>query len=368
MTVSFVKFFAKLKKAFPKEYDVREIRDNLCNGELHFGDKIKTIGTYSEYLPFIDLKSKLTGTAIQSSLPRTARLKAIDDIYCGALFKPEQKDAFASEVLPIFYGLDSRVLEHCTGEMLELQCQIIEVPAQYRDIINQHSYFTFEKEEGLQIPFGLKILNVAPYGLVDTFRINEWLVGNLNPAPHLRKRPHAKKNYCDDCCYFFIYMQIDTAKPLLKTGCAKYENTTEQLSEEIYETSREFFEMEKNNKPYLVFPELFNQFEVFYPSVDIFNEKQNDRSKNALLGVINENMERLFRIPIYQHDIITPKESALSVDFQYDQLNPITKQTFDPSKVQKWICPHYVPNPEKRNSRNEDEEVPKKGFKLKKTF
>ena len=157
IAVAMAKGLTRVKKAFQKEYDVKEIRDNLCNGELHFGDKIKTIGTFSEYLPFIDPKCFLSGSAIQSSRPRTARLQAINDVYCGALFRQGQTDAFASEVLPIFYDINSKALEHCTGEMLELQCQIIQVPSQYKRIINQTAYFTYEKEEGLLIPFGLKV-------------------------------------------------------------------------------------------------------------------------------------------------------------------------------------------------------------------
>jgi hypothetical protein len=346
MTVTFAKMLTRLRKVFSKEYDVREIRDGLCNSELHFGDKIKTIGTYSEYLPFIDPKSKLTGKAIQSPLPRTARLRAINDIHYGALFEPEQRDAFAKEVMPIFYGLDSKVLEHYTGEMLELQCQIIQVPAQYQEIINQNSYFTFEKEEGLQIPFGLKVLDAEPYGVVDTFRINAWLLGNLNPAPHLRK---IRKTSCNSCVNSFVYMQIDPAEALLKTGCAKYGDTTEQLSEEINKASEDFLEMERNNQPYLVFPQLFSQFEVFYPSVDIFDKKQEDRSKNVLIGVIHGNMERLFKIPLYHSEIITPKAFVLSVDFQYDQLNPITQQTFEPNSVPEWKCPRFAPKLKNEN-------------------
>ncbi|MCJ7560658.1 hypothetical protein MUO79_08600 [Candidatus Bathyarchaeota archaeon] len=369
IAVEVAKVFKKIKKAFPKEYDIKEIRDNLSSCELHFGDKITVIGTFSEYLPFIDPKRFLTGT-IPSSFPRTARLKAINDMYCGALFKPEQTDALASEVLPIFYGLDSKVLEHYTGEMLELKCQIIQVPAEYKDIINQNSYFTFEKEAGLSIPFGLKVLAAEPYGLVDSFEVNAWLIGNLNPAPHLR---NVKKNTCGECQNFFSYMQIEPVNTLLNFGCANYHNA----SKELIESSRKFFELEKNKKPYMVFPEIFSQFEIFYPSVDILNEEQKDHSANIILGAIAENMERLFRIPIYGRELILPKESILNVDFQYDQLNPITSQTFDPTNVPKWECPHYTPDPNKlRKKKTKREEAiekridenTKKIFKLKRAF
>lgn len=146
ITVKIAKAITKIRKSLSREYTVEEIKENLLNGELHFGDKIKLIGTFSEYIPFIDPQLILKGKFTQFSLPRTTRLQAIEDVYCGALFKPDQVDCFANEVLPIFYGIDSKMLEHYSGEMLELRCQIVQVPLQYRNIINQNSFFTFEKE------------------------------------------------------------------------------------------------------------------------------------------------------------------------------------------------------------------------------
>ena len=363
IAVAISKAFTKIKKAFPKEYDVTEIKENLSSGELHFGDKIKTIGTFSEYLPFIDPKFILTKTPFQLSLPRTARLQAISDVYCGALFKLEQRDAFAKEVMPIFYGIDSKVLEHYTGEMLELQCQIIQVPAQYRDIINQNSYFTFEKEKGLSIPFGLKVLAVEPYGLVDSFKINAWLIGNLNPAPQFNSG-----SLCDTCSNYFAYMQIDPITSLLKYGCTQYDREG-KFDEDFWRDSEEFSTLEKQGKPYVVFPEVFRHFEVFYPFVDIFDETQKNRSKNVLLGAIEENMERMFKNdPNLQEDVTYPKEFILEVDFQFDQLNKLTSQTFDSSNVPKWQCPQWVPDPKKIKEDTTENEKAKTRFKLKKAF
>jgi hypothetical protein len=363
--VALAQGLGKVKKAFQKEYDVKDIKENLSSGELHFGDKIKTIGTFSEYLPFVDPKFFLTKTEIQPFLPRTARLQAINDVYCGALFKPEQKDAFGSQVLPLFYGIDSKVFEYYTGEMLDLQCQIIRVPEQYRSIINQNSYFAFQKEEGVQIPFGLKVLKAEPYGLVDTFKVNAWLIGNLNPPPQLKLgKEHKKQHCCGNCASFFAYKQIEPVEDLLNYGCATFD---EHTPEELKALSEKFLKMEKNNLPYLVFPDIFSKFEVFHPSVDLFDEKQKTHSTNIILGVIEENMESLFQICSIRRETVIPKESTLSITFQYDQINKITSQTFDSSSVPKWGCPNYVSSKNKVNKLSKEDEAITK-FKFKKQY
>ncbi len=363
--VEIAKGLSKIKKAFQKEYTVKEIKENLSSGELHFGDKIKIMGTFSEYLPFVDPKFFLTRTEIQPPLPRTARLQAINDVYCGALFKPEQKNAFASEVLPLFYGIESKVLEHYTGEMLELNCQIIQVPEQYRSIMNQNSYFTFQKEEGLEIPFGLKVLNVEPYGIVDAFNVNAWLIGNLNPAPRLKLKKKEEQHGCGSCGHYFSYMQIEPMDFPLEYGCTV---CAPHAPKELVESSKKFFELEKTNKPYIVFPEIFKQFEVFYPSINLFDEVQKKHSTNIILGVVEENMEELFQTCPVSDYVVVPKESALSIDFQYDQLNKITAQTFDSSTLPELKCRDYVPDPEKiKKFGNEDVESVNT-FRLKKGY
>ena len=55
-TIALIKSFQKIREIIPREYSVTEIRDEMQTGELHFGDEITVVGTFSEYLPFIDLK------------------------------------------------------------------------------------------------------------------------------------------------------------------------------------------------------------------------------------------------------------------------------------------------------------------------
>jgi hypothetical protein len=357
--IQIAKIASKVKKSLTKDYTVDEVKNELLDGEVHFGDKIRLIGTFSEYVPFIDPKV-FPKEKSETPLPRTARIEPIDDVYCGAFFKPEQRDAFAEEVLPIFYGIDSKVVEHYTGEMLELQCQIIQVPTRYRDIINQTSYFSLEKEEGLSVPFGLKVLNAEPYGLVDRFRINKWLVGKLDPPP--RFETETERN-CLVCANLFAYMMIDPVDWPLKYGCehAKQEKSVkhERERKSLVALTDDFHKVEKELKPFLLFPTIFRYFEIFYPSIDILNVQQNNHSKNVLLGAIQENMERLFEGPLgINAKILIPKKVTMTLDFQYDQVNKITKQVFDPNNVPRWECPHYAPDLKKiREAQNVGKEA-----------
>lgn len=212
------------------------------------------------------------------------------------------------------------------------------------------------------------MLEVDPYGLVDTFKINAWLIGNLNPAPHYLEN---EKFQCGDCESFFSYMPIDPLDFPLKYGCTLYPNISD-IPEVMRDSSKKFFTIEKTGKPYVVFPEVFRYFEVFYPSVDIFDNVQKNHSKNVLLGAIQENIERLFQGGPFIEGISIPKKSTLSIDFQYDQINKITRQTFDFADVPKWQCPFYEPNPEylrKLEQRGKTiKEVKAKKFRLEKRF
>jgi len=343
ITINAIKAFGKIRKAIPKEYSVAEIRDNLLSGELHFGDKIKVIGTFSEYLPFIDLKLMLeTGKFFPRTLPRTVRLEPIEDIYCGSLFPLDQKDAFADETIPIFYGIDSRMVEHHTGEMLEVKCKITQVPRKYHQIINQGEFFVFEKEEGVTIPFGLQILEVDPYGLVDSFKINAWVIGNLSPSPSYE----TKKKDCLNCERSFSFMGIDPLDWPPKLGCTLFGEMRED-KKLIKQWSKEFLNLDKKGVPYVVFPDPFRLFEIFHSNVDLLSAEEMDHCSNLLIGAIQKNMQKLFDfgVGIFSSELKMPEEIGVNVDFQYDQRKKLSKQSFDPSRIPEWTCPNYVYDP-----------------------
>jgi len=341
--ISIIKSLGKIRKIVPKEYTVTEIRDALQSSELHFGDKINVLGTFSEYLPFVDPKFILKGSEpFPRTSPRTVRIEAIDDIYCGALFPLDQKDAFAKETIPTFYGIDSKMLEYSTGHMLEMKCRITEVPIQYKKLINHSEFFTFEKEENLTIPFGLQILKVEPYGLVDSFKVNTWLLGNLNPAP--RFEPKHKRKTCIQCANLFYYMGIDPLGWPPRFGCLSPTLDQSNASSKIKQSSKRFLSMEKKGLPYVAFPKPFELFEVFCPNIDIFDVQQIEHSNDLLIGSVKLNMNSLFQIVgVFPPDLKIPKGIECKVDFQYDQRKKLTAQNFDPKKIPIWTCPHYKP-------------------------
>lgn len=348
ITVNGIKAIRKIRKIIRKEYTITEIHEKMQTGELHFGDKISVLGTFSEYLPFIDPKFLYANDKWQrlpKTLPRTARLESINDIHCGALFELYREDAFSQEVIPIFYGNNSSILNRFTGDMLKIDARISKVPYDYLKIINQGESFKFEKEEGLNIPFGLDVLEADLYGLIDTFKVNSWIVGNLNPSPKLNKE---KKN-CLTCRHGFAYMPIDPIDWPMKVGCLNYKSQNTDTSDELKKATEDFLRLEERGISFINFPNVFSHFEVFCPKVDIINDDERKKAITLLIGAIKENIEGLFGFPgaifLEEDDAEIPEKMNVNVDFQFDQMNRITKQEFDPSLVKEWICPHYKPKP-----------------------
>ena len=351
ITVQGIKAIRKIRNVFRKEYTISEINEGMQTGELQFGDKISVLGTFSEYLPFIDPKLFYRDNKWQQlpkTLPRTARLESIQDIHCGALFKLYQEDAFSKEVIPIFYGNESPLINRSTGDMLKIDARISKVPNDYSKIMDQNESFTFEKEEGLNIPFGLDVLNADLYGLIDTFKVNSWIVGNLNPSPKLK----ILNKTCWNCGNSFAYMAIDPIDWPIKIGCLDYKIPETDAIDEVKETTNNFFKLEDKSVSFIIFPRIFSHFEVFCPKIDIINDDQRQKATSLLLGALRGNIEEMFGFPgaIFSKDdkIEVPEKMNVNVDFQYDQLNKITQQHFDPSLASKWYCPNYQPNPNKK--------------------
>jgi len=213
----------------------------------------------------------------------------------------------------------------------------------YHKLINEKEFFIFEKEENVTIPFGLQVLNVEPYGLVDSFKINTWLVGNLNPSPSFGK---SESKICFDCTHFFYFMGIDPFRWPPRYGCSNYNLSGVSASDEMKQWSKEFIELEKKGISYVIFPDPFKLFEVFCPNVDLFDTDQKDHSHNLLISTIEENLGSLFHYnAIFPPELEIPQKMESKVDFQYDQRKKLIGQTFDPTKVPKWTCPNYEFDP-----------------------
>lgn len=341
-TINILKMFHTVRNLIKREYAITEIKEDLESGELHFGDEIRVIGTFSEYLPFIDIKHILKhDDKFFTTFSHTARIEPIKDIYCGSLYSLYQKDAFSNEVIPIFYGIESKMIEHYTGEMLELKCRIKQIPEIYTDIIKASDYFVFQKEEDLFIPFGLEVLEVEPYGLIDSFKINTWLLGNLEPYPKFK----SSEQTCPSCYNSFMFMKIEPLDWPIKFGCRSKEKIEKDPLNNIVQDTFDFLTLDQSEYPYVIFPHIFNLFEIFCPNVDIFQSEQLEHSHAVMKKSIDINIEKLFSTETLPYEFVKPKECKLSVDFQYDQRKKFTEQNFNYTEIPEWACPHYEYNP-----------------------
>lgn len=341
--ISLVKSIRKTRTIIAKEYAVTDVKEELQNDLLHFGDRITVVGTFSEYLPFVDLASVLEEKQLRlSAVSRTVRLEAIDDMYCGALFPLDQIDAFSEQTIPVFYRIDSPMLQHYTGQMLEVICKITKIPIAYQQLISKRECFTFEKEGDIEIPFGLEILKVQPYGLVDSFKISTWLLGSIDPAPKIEV---SKKRTCPSCRHFFSFMAIDPLDWPLRNACSIAERLDDiDGGNGLKRSLAEFRQLDSKGSPYVVFPDPFRLYEVFCPNVDVLNLDQKERSDALLAGAVKENLDSLFQFG-HPFKLRVPKKIGINIDFQYDQRKKLTEQSFDLTKIPAWQCPHYKFDP-----------------------
>jgi len=341
-TIMILKMFNTVHNLIKREYVITEIKEDLESGELHFGDEVRVIGTFSEYLPFVDIKHILKQSdKFFTTFSHTARIEPIKDIYCGSLYSLDQKNAFADEVIPLFYGIEAKMIEHYTGEMLELKCRIKQIPEIYTDVIKKHDYYVFQKEDNLFIPFGLEVLEVEPYGIVNSFKINTWLLGNLEPYPQFKSTDQT----CPSCYYSFMFMKVDPLDWPIKFGCKNLEKIENDPSYDVIQDTLEFRKLDQDEYPYIIFPHSFNLFEIFCPNVDVFQNEKLEYSHAIMKKAIDINISNIFNIGPLPYELVNPKETNLSVDFQYDQRKKFTEQDFNYTDIPEWTCPHYEYNP-----------------------
>jgi len=341
--IQFINRISKISEYNKKEYEIKEIKQDLESGELHFGNQVKVLGTFSEYIPFLDIKRMLDTYKSENifNFTHTTRINSINDTFCGGLYELDETKAYSENVIPLFYHKDSQILEHFTGEMLELQCKIKQVPDSYANLISNNKSFVFEKEENLDIPFGLEVIDVKPYGLQDTFKVNSWLIGNLNPYPVVKK---GGKEICQNCDNSFTFSKIDPLDWPFKLGC-KSEKSLEKEENDTVNNTKNFINIYKDKDPYVIFPTQFKLFEIFCPNMDIYNKDEVKKCHSIIKKSIEENIEVMFNTGYYNY-LEIPKESTLSVDYQYDQRIKIYEQNLDLSSIPEWVCPNYSYNPD----------------------
>lgn len=213
------------KHIFYKDFTIKDIKKSLNQASLEIGDEVHVIGLYSDYMPFVDLRTLLPKEYYPFHI-FSSQFDSINNIKCCALFSPEAKGCskftrspattrtfeltggdtisvkFNSEhspnesmiesvpCVPIFFSKfpstskdkGNRLANYTTGEILELKCKICEIPDEWRKLIIPSDSFRYSTVGGVQRPFGLRVFDVDIYGLADFFFINTWIVGHAKTS------------------------------------------------------------------------------------------------------------------------------------------------------------------------------------------
>lgn len=147
-----------LQRRVRREFSVSEITESLENGKLSFDKTFTISGTFSEYVPFVDMTT-LIGTSSKSETTSSCRLGDIvrDGTYLGALF-PLEAERATEPAIPLIYSSTDKsrkVFSFSTGDQLKLECQLVPLDYSFRGILyNKECFCSKEK------PFGLKITDV----------------------------------------------------------------------------------------------------------------------------------------------------------------------------------------------------------------
>ncbi len=193
------------KKAYNgrrKNVEFEEIKERIQNGDLRFGDKITVVGTYSEFVPFINMSQIVLNTTEKESylppLPTfgTSKIEPMQDEHVGALLNENSRGIYAgSESIPIFfsqkYSKNSiKTLNSITGDIIELEGVISPLPTVWKDIVIASDFFSVDRGDGFAHPFCLKVSDVDQYGIhLDEFRGDLWSLAHFKGAPMDLARP-----------------------------------------------------------------------------------------------------------------------------------------------------------------------------------
>ena len=172
-----------------KEIELTSLRDNLETGELRIGDRIGVIGTYTEYVPF----AKFTQLVESSSKKQFAlqlegmpcKVGSVNGVYCGAILKEGTDGIPAGDsCIPIFYSerfskKSIKMIEHFTGDMVEIEGHVAPLPEVWKRLLVSNDYYLFDRGDGIEIPFCIKVDKCEPYGLQDKFFVDMWTASHF---------------------------------------------------------------------------------------------------------------------------------------------------------------------------------------------
>jgi len=194
------------KRLLQKTYDIKMIQRDITESRLGIGSRVKMIGRYSEYIPFVDISKLLRANLIShissmnkeeskelimcvsadiASLIGTCRLPQIEKIWPAAMFLPDSDDATDSVAIPIFFDeTSSSLLNALSGDLVEVDAKISPIPQRLAEYLNPDPTFTIERKDKSKIPVCLQVENVRSISQIKRpFFIDIWLVGHYEPFP-----------------------------------------------------------------------------------------------------------------------------------------------------------------------------------------
>ena len=299
-----------------RDLTIEDIKKGMDSGSLNIGDKITCVGTLSKFLPFVNLRNFVENMTLPHSMIQcTCRLDSIMNTYCATLYMPDQTKATSTTYPKTGYRITERSPNPCipvlyskipetisdkslklanykTGDMPELTCEIRELPDDWKRIIAPMDPFCYIDTHGSLRPFCLKVINVKPYGtILDEFKIDVWVAG------HFGKKTFEKLSTSKEPLH--IILKFTTERDL----------TAESLNT--------FVIKDKDNR----FREKLVHAHAFYGRAFIVGLGDVNVLNPKVLGLAREAVPELVKIEGIPH-------GKFLVDFQYDQIDKISRQSF----------------------------------------
>lgn len=356
-----------IRKKVRKEFAVLEISEALEKGKLSFDERFTVLGTFSEYIPFVDFTTFIK-TDIRSEITGTCRLGDIvkSGTYLGALFPLETKKA-TEPAIPLVYssaGKSTKIFSFTTGDQLKLECRLVPLDYEFRDILYKKEQFCFQDR-----PFGLEILDVYTEKpeKVDKFVIDAFFLSSLeyeegidNLFSSLNEIAEVWQNETETLIPLTVGIilvglhrngaiaSVISRKPELdELKSIRALISHDWIEKKLYRLSRRVDILDSKGSQALIndmknvithysFVEKYD-LEDWAGIETLLEGKFNSRQKKFLSK--NKDLARFARKLHNRADLLKAwkfyLEPTLNIDFQFDQICPIIKQTIDPRAILK---------------------------------
>jgi hypothetical protein len=325
---------------------------SLNSGRIAFGDRIRVHGTFSEYLPFVDLASLLPlSPDIESNTHTVATCRLGDTVktgqYIAALFQSETANANAPSIPLLYSSRDpGKVFSLRTGHQVELLCAPVALDYEFRKILQRGEYFTYADRA-----FGLKVLDVCTNRpkKVNEFWINAFLLESLNTQQPVEQFFDSLEElgdigYKEGLTHVTALSALHVLhrKGLLGLSFKEQETSTEItwlgslikcivpvdiMSTAAFERIHALLKTPVFDHPSGGTEEMYFLRLLYDPE----NRRKLDQAikRRRQRRWLRRLEDRMTSRPNLATTIDTFLWPRLAIDFQFDQVNPVTKETLD---------------------------------------